>query len=153
MYGPRRELWRLRYELLKEINKKDKELTMTIRDIKNGTKINMHFGDTVIPGILNDSEPAREFISRLPYTLRASRYDYDICGVVDVPLSFSDKHLVPGWKNGDIDYTVRGEYFTILFDNEENSYGEFVNLGVVDCDLAQVSALSGSYDVLIELAS
>ncbi|SDF33060.1 Cyclophilin-like [Methanolobus vulcani] len=125
---------------------------MATRKIKNGTKINMHFGSKIIPGILNDSEPARELISRLPYTIHASRYEFDVCGVMDEPLSFADEDLVPGWKNGDIDYTTQGDYFTILFDNEENCYGEFVNLGVIDCDSSTMDSLKGSFDILIELA-
>jgi hypothetical protein len=125
---------------------------MTTREIKNGTKINMHFGSTVIPGILNDSEPARELISRLPYTVHASRYEFDVCGVMHEPLSFGDEDLVPGWKNGDIDFTTQGDYFTILFDNEEYCYGEFVNLGVIDCEPSTMDSLNGSFDILIELA-
>ena len=125
---------------------------MKTREIQNGTRINMHFGSTIIPGILNDSEPARERISRLPYTVRAGRYDYDICGIMDEPLSFSNKDLVSGWKNGDIDFTTQGDYFTILFDNEENWYGEFVNLGAIDCDPSRMDSLNGSFNVLIELA-
>ncbi|SFM59069.1 cyclophilin-like fold protein [Methanolobus profundi] len=125
---------------------------MATRKIKNGTKIKMHFGSKVIPGILNDSEPSRELISRLPYTVQASRYEFDVCGVMDEPLSFGDEDLVPGWKNGDIDFTTQGDYFTILFDNEENCYGEFVNLGVIDCDPSTMASLKGSFDILIELA-
>lgn len=34
---------------------------MAIRKIKNGTKINMHFGKMIIPRILNDSKPARTY--------------------------------------------------------------------------------------------
>ena len=125
---------------------------MATREIKNGTKINMHFGSKMIPGILNDSKPARELISRLPYIVRASRYEFDVCGVMDERLSFSDEDLVPGWKNGDIDFTTQEDYFTILFDNEENCYGEFVNLGVIDCDPSTMDSLNGSFDILIELA-
>lgn len=58
---------------------------MAIREIENGTRILMHFSSTIIPGILNDSAPARELISRLPYTVHASRYEFDICGVMDKP--------------------------------------------------------------------
>ena len=40
---------------------------------ENGTKILLHFGDTVIPGVLNDSETARALIAKLPYTQHMSR--------------------------------------------------------------------------------
>ena len=42
---------------------------MPTRVLKSGTKIRMHFGDTVIPGILNDSETAKALITRLPVTV------------------------------------------------------------------------------------
>lgn len=44
---------------------------------ENGTKILMHFGDTVIPAVLNDSETARALIAKLPYTQHMSRYAHD----------------------------------------------------------------------------
>ena len=49
--------------------------------MEGGTKINMHFGDTVIPGVLNDSETAKALIAKLPYTQTVSRYSHDFCGV------------------------------------------------------------------------
>ena len=56
--------------------------------------------------------------------------------------------------NGDIDFATDGNWFTILFDNEENSdsYGYQVNLGKVDSELSVLKNLSGSYEVRIELA-
>ena len=34
--------------------------------MEGGTKINLYFGDTVIPGVLNDSETAKALIEKLP---------------------------------------------------------------------------------------
>ena len=47
---------------------------------ENGTKIIMHFGDTVIPGVLNDGETAQALVKMLPYKVRVSRYSHDFCG-------------------------------------------------------------------------
>ena len=44
---------------------------------ENGTKILMHFGDTVIPGVLNDGETARALVRMLPYKVRVSRYSHN----------------------------------------------------------------------------
>ncbi len=44
---------------------------------ENGTKINMYFGDTLITGVLNDSETAKALISKLPITQHVSRYSHD----------------------------------------------------------------------------
>ena len=119
---------------------------------ENGTKILMHFGDTVIPGVLNDSETARALIAKLPYTQHMSRYSHDFCGVTeDMPYNAEEEHY--GWLNGDIDYATDAPYFTILFEDQDESeiYGSQVNIGVITCPLSEIAALTGSYDVLIEL--
>ena len=119
---------------------------------ENGTKILLHFGDTVIPGVLNDSETARALIAKLPYTQHMSRYSHDFCGVTeDLPYNEEEEHY--GWLNGDIDYATDAPYFTILFEDQDESeiYGSQVNIGVITCPLSDIAALNGSYDVLIEL--
>ena len=45
--------------------------------MEGGTKILLRFGDTVIPGVLNDSETAQALIAKLPYTQHMSRYSHD----------------------------------------------------------------------------
>ena len=120
--------------------------------LENGTKILLHFGDTVIPGVLNDSETARALIAKLPYTQHMSRYSHDFCGVTeDLPYNKEEEHY--GWLNGDIDYATDAPYFTILFEDQDESeiYGSQVNIGVITCPLSDIAALNGSYDVLIEL--
>ena len=124
------------------------------RVIEDGTKINMYFGDTVVPGILNDSETAQALIEMLPYTVHMNRYSHDFCGVMDNPLPYKEEDVHYGWLNGDIDFATDADYFTILFEDEESSeqYGYQVNIGVIDCPLENISKLTGSYDVRIELA-
>ena len=119
---------------------------------ENGTKILLHFGDTVIPGVLNDSETAQALIAKLPYTKHMIRYSHDFCGVTeDLPYNEEEEHY--GWLNGDIDYATDAPYFTILFEDQDESeiYGSQVNIGVITCPLADIAALNGSFDVLIEL--
>lgn len=127
---------------------------MPTRVIEDGTKINMYFGDTVVPGILNDSETAQALIEMLPYTVHMNRYSHDFCGVMDDPLPYKEEDVHYGWLNGDIDFATDADYFTILFEDEELSeqYGYQVNIGVIDCPLENISKLTGSYDVRIELA-
>ncbi len=119
---------------------------------ENGTKILLHFGETVIPGMLNDSETAQALIAKLPYTQHMSRYSHDFCGVTeDLPYDEEEEHY--GWLNGDIDYATDAPYFTILFEDQDESeiYGSQVNIGVITYPLSDIAALNGSYDVLIEL--
>ncbi len=124
------------------------------RVIEGGTKIRMHFGDTVIPGTLNDSETAKALINMLPYTVRMNRYSHDFCGVMKDPLPYKEENVHYGWLNGDIDFARDSDYFTILFEDEENSeqYGHQINIGKIDCELSVIQNLQGSFDVLIELA-
>lgn len=127
--------------------------SIATRVLNAGTRINMHFGDTVIPGTLNDSETAQALIKMLPYTVRVNRYSHDFCGVMD-PLPYKEENVHYGWLNGDIDFARDANYFTILFDDEENSeqYGHQINIGKVDGDLSVIRNLRGSYEVRIELA-
>lgn len=135
-----------------QMQTKDKSLPTRI--LNTGTKINMHFGETIIPGLLNDSFTSQELIKRLPLKVRVNRYSHDFCGVMDDPLPYREEDVHYGWLNGDIDFARDGNYFTILFEDEERSeiYGHQINLGIITCPLAQISNLSGSYEVLIELA-
>ena len=130
----------------------DKSMPTRIPDA-NGTKINMVFGDTVIPGVLNNSETAKALIEKLPLTQTVNRYSHDFCGVTEkLPYNENEEHY--GWLNGDIDYATDAPYFTILFEDEDVSeqYGNQVNIGVITCPLEQIANLSGSFDVRIELA-
>lgn len=121
--------------------------------MEGGTKISMHFGDTVIPGVLNDSETAKALIAKLPLTQHVSRYAHDFCGTTE-PLPYKEGDVHYGWLNGDIDYATDAPYFTILFEDEAVSeqYGSQVNIGVITCPLKDIAGLQGSYDVRIELA-
>ena len=125
----------------------------TRKPMEGGTKINMYFGDTVIPGVLNDSETAKALIAKLPYTQKVSRYSHDFCGVIE-KLPYSEDEVHYGWLNGDIDYATDAPYFTILFEDEDVSekYGYQVNIGVITCPIENISSLEGDYEVRIELA-
>ena len=68
---------------------------MPTRVLKEGTKINMHFGDTIIPGILNDGYTAQALIDRLPITVRLNRYSHDFCGVMEDPLPYQKVRYTP----------------------------------------------------------
>lgn len=135
-----------------EIQTKDPSMPTRV-PMEGGTKINMYFGDTLIPGVLNDSETAKALIEKLPYTQHVSRYSHDFCGVTE-DLPYKEEEVHYGWLNGDIDFAIDAPYFTILFEDEDVSeqYGYQVNIGVITCPLSEIAALEGSYDVRIELA-
>lgn len=124
------------------------------REIKNGTKVTLRIGDTVIPAILNDSKASKELISRLPYTVRLNRYQVDYCGVMAEPLSFDRGDVENGWLNGDLSFTTEGDYFAMFFGGQETSAsgGGQAILGRVDVDLSVLRALDRVIEVRIELA-
>lgn len=130
-----------------------KDSSMATRKIENGTAITLTVGDKVIPATLNNSTSSKELLSRLPYTVHLNRYAHDYCGVMENPLKYDEKDVHNGWLNGDIDFATDGKYFTILFENQENSkvYGYQVNLGKVDGDLSVIKGLGSSIDVRIDL--
>lgn len=122
------------------------------RVVNGGTKIKMTFGDTIIYGVLNDSETAKALIQKLPITQHESRYTHDFCGVTE-KLPYNEDEVHYGWLNGDIDYAIDAPYYTILFKDEEISeqYGDQVNIGVITSPISEIDKLSGSFDVKIEL--
>lgn len=134
-----------------EIQNDDSSIATRI-PMENGTRIKMTFGDTIITGVLNDSETAKALIDKLPYTQHMSRYSHDFCGVTE-ELPYQEEKVHYGWLNGDIDYATNAPYFTILFEDEENSeqYGNQVNIGVITSPLSSIRTLDRSYDVVIEL--
>lgn len=64
--------------------------------MEGGTNINLYFGDTVIPGVLNDSETAKALIEKLPMTQHMSRYAHDFCGVTE-ELPYNEEEVHYGW--------------------------------------------------------
>jgi hypothetical protein len=120
---------------------------------EKGTPIKLTVGGTEIPAVLNDSKPARALLAKLPYTVQLQRYEHDYCGVMGEPLPYDRSELRSGWKNGDIAFAVSGNYFAILYKDEEISqqFDGMVTMGALDCDPAVMETLDGSISVTIEL--
>ncbi|MCH3944069.1 MAG: cyclophilin-like fold protein [Atopobiaceae bacterium] len=115
-------------------------------------EITMRFGQTEVGATLNDSETARAFAKGLPVTIRVSGTGIDLCGRMPSELPYEQRQVHRGWQDGDVNYNPGGGWFAVLFADEENSmrYGDQVNIGRVDGDLAVLRGLSGSYDLVIE---
>lgn len=124
------------------------------RVIENGTAITITVGDVVLPATLNNSRASQELISRLPYTIKLHRYAHDYCGVMSNPLPYNEADVHNGWLDGDIDFARDANYFTILFEDGDNSqkYGHQITLGKLDGDLNAIKALGSNIELLIELA-
>lgn len=118
------------------------------------TSIIMHFGDTAVGAVLNDTDTARAFAEKLPARIHVSGTGIDFCGQMPFELPYEEGQVGRGWTNGDVNYNPGGGWFAVLFDDEENSqrYGDQVNMGRVTSPLDALHELSGSYEVLVEKA-
>lgn len=124
------------------------------RVIENGTAITIKVGEVVMPATLNNSRSSQELIARLPFTVKLHRYSHDYCGVMSNPLPYNEADVHNGWMDGDIDFARDANYFTILFEDGENSqkYGHQITLGKLDGDLNVIKGLGSDVEMLIELA-
>ena len=124
------------------------------RKIEGGTPITLTIGNTVIAATLNDCKASKDLLSRLPYTVKLRHFTHDYCGVMKEPLSYDEKDVHNGWMNGDIDFATDGNYFTILYKDEDISqqFGHQVNLGVINAPLSVMDTLSDDITIKIELA-
>jgi hypothetical protein len=140
--------------MMQQAGKSDKNGGFASRTIENGTRIKMTVGEAVIPAVLNDGKSAKALIARLPYTVRLQKYAHDYCGVMREPLPYDAQDAHNGWLNGDIAFAIDGDYFTILYKDEEISrqYDGIVTLGVLDAPLSIMDTLETSISVGIELA-
>lgn len=123
------------------------------RSLENGTQIRLIVGETVIPAVLNNSTSAKALLAKLPYTVRLQRYEHDYCGVMSTSLPYDESDLRNGWLNGDIAFAVNGNYFTILYKDEEISeqFGGIVNMGILNAPLSVMETLDRNISVRIEL--
>jgi len=115
------------------------------------TEITLTIGDTKIPAVLNDSTPSRKLITMLPYTVSLQRYAHDYCGVMKA-LPYDQEALRNGWSNGDLAFAADGNYFAILYKDEEISeqYGNMVTLGRITVDPGVMDTLDPGITVVID---
>ena len=125
------------------------------RKIENGTPVTITIGGTVIPATLNDSKSAKALIARLPFTMTLHKYAHDYCGVMDDPLPYDEADAHYGWLDGDIDFARDGNYFTILYEDEDKSsqYGNQINLGKIDGPLSAIKEMGSDITITVRLAA
>lgn len=118
----------------------------------NETHITLSIGKTVIPATLNKTFAAQEFRKRLPFTVTATKGEYDFCGTAgEIPCKESERQA--GWKNGDIGYS--NGWFALFHNGESESAsytGEMIIGHIADEYLEAVRALRGSVTITITLA-
>ena len=125
----------------------DTEVTETV-----GTQIILTIGDLEIPAVLNDTVAAQSFKELLPFTVTASKGQYDYCGVGG-DIAYDEGETQAGWKNGDIGY-ARG-WFALFHSGEEasSSYANEMIIGHIDDSyLDSVRDLPASVEITVEFA-
>lgn len=122
------------------------------RTLENGTAVKLIVGETVIPALLNGSKSAQALIAKLPYTVELQRYAHDYCGVMSEGLPYDKSDLRDGWLDGDIAFAVSGNYFTILYKDEDISeqFDGIVNMGIIKAPLSIMDTLAESISLRIE---
>lgn len=116
-----------------------------------GTQVALTIGDTVIPATLNHTVTAQAFIEQLPFTVTASKMQYDFCGTVEA-LPYDGAERQAGWKNGDIGYS--NGWFALFHSGEDESSGhvnEMIIGHIDDGYLEIIRAVSGSVTITVAL--
>lgn len=88
----------------------------------------------------------------LPYTVTLRKYAHDYCGVMQA-LPYDQQELRHGWSNGDIAFAADGNYFAILYKDEELSqqYGNMVTLGKLTVEPSIMNSFEETITVIIDL--
>jgi len=115
------------------------------------TKVVLTIGDTKVEAVLNDSTTAKDLLSKLPYTVRLNRYEFDYCGIIQQPLNFDESDMHNGWKDGDI--CLAGDYFTILFAGQEQSesHSGLITIGRIENNLSLIEKLGRAIEVTVDV--
>lgn len=115
-------------------------------------KINIIAGDIIIPATLNDTAAARDFETRLPFTVTGNDSGIDYCCVAKEGKSDPGERQT-GWKNGDIN--LADGWFALLYGGEEQSqaYKNMMIIGHIDDEnLSLVKSLPSNVKFTVDLA-
>ena len=117
------------------------------------TPITLTIGDKVLRASLKDSTPSKSLIAQLPITVRLYDSDNDFCGG-NLDIDYSESDIQTGYKNGDLAFWTPANNFVIFVKDEELSgnTGDLIILGKVEEAQQVLDSLSGTLDVVIDLA-
>lgn len=111
-------------------------------------------GDAVITAELVDHASARDFLHRLPMTVRMTRSgEREYHGRPDMPIAV-DGPKQTRFDNGDLGYWAPGGYLAIFLDNTvKPDIVDLIVLGKVTSDLTAIRRMGASVEMRIERAS
>lgn len=114
------------------------------------TKILIDIENTQIKATLNETKAAKDFISRLPLTLKMSKSDIDFsCNYSSG--NYTVDEMKKGWCNGDIIWG--GGFLSIMFRAEKDSLGyNLMIIGSVEKEeLQKLRELSNEVEITFKL--
>ena len=128
--------------------------TMSTHSQGDTTAVNLVVGETRIPAVLGGNKTAKALIQRLPVTMRLSKYEHDFCGLMADPLPYDAKDKQNGWTDGDISFDAGGNYFAILYKDQDISqqFGNLVPMGRITGSPLVMDSLDSQISLTIELA-
>ena len=131
-----------------DVNKSDELLThireagatLTDPDDRNVPRLVIRSGAVTVKAKMNGSFAARDFMNRLPMTVKGEDSGVDYCceledGAID------ETELQDGWRNGDIN--AYGGWFAILYGGEEQSasYRQMIIAHLDEADNRRIQTL------------
>jgi Uncharacterized conserved protein len=139
------------------VNRQDQQMivlekkTVSAMQGENSMEITMTSGKTVIEAILEDNETSRQFIARLPMTIRMKRFD-DREYYVPIANLSEEGPKISDYENGDVTYYTGGPSFAVFFAKSgQSSQGNLIRLGKVISDLSLFEHWDNEAEVKIEV--
>lgn len=116
------------------------------------TEIIVSTGDTTLPAVINNSTPSKKLLTLMPITIQLQKYAHDFCGVMQA-LPYKPEELRNGWSNGDLAFAADGNYFAILYKDEEISeqYSNMVTLGKISVTPEIMDTLPDSISITLSV--
>lgn len=113
--------------------------------------IRIKAGDTIIMAALVDHATSRDFLKRLPMTIRMTRAgEREYYGRPDMPISV-DGPKQASFGNGEFGYWAPGGYLAIFLDTTVGPpINDWIVIGKVTSDLAEIRRLGPSVEMTIE---
>lgn len=135
-------------DLLKRL--KEAGASLSDPDDHNASRLVISSGDVTVNAKMNDSFAARDFMNRMPLTVKGIDSGVDYCCEMKSGL-LDEAEMQDGWKNGDIN--LSDGWFAILYGGEEQSaqYHQMIIAHLDDEDNKRIMSLPKEAEFLLSL--
>ena len=135
-------------DLLKRL--KEAGASLSDPDDHNAARLVIRSGDVTVKAKMNDSFAARDFMNRMPLTVKGIDSGVDYCCEMKSGL-LDEAEMQDGWKNGDIN--LSDGWFAILYGGEEQSaqYHQMIIAHLDDEDNKRIMSLPKEAEFMLSL--